>query len=102
MRGVLAEIAERHGCRLLPPAGPAVPPSSGLTIPEDLRLFHHLCGGVILFEGAPFAWRVSGPRELVAASPRLLTPELARQVATQHPTDLTNRCHVIAVCSRAS
>ena len=92
---VLAEIADRTGCRLLPPAGPATVPA-GLTIPDEVRRLHERCGGLILFEGAPFAWRISGPRELVAASPRLLTPELADEIAADDPTELTNGCYVIA------
>jgi hypothetical protein len=65
----LAQIASRPGCRLPPPNGQAIAPV-GMMIPTDLRRLHELCGGAILFEGAPFEWRVSGPQELVTASPR--------------------------------
>ncbi|WP_433061700.1 hypothetical protein [Dactylosporangium sp. CS-033363] len=86
---VLADIAQHGGCRLLPPVGP-VP---GLRVPDDLRLFYEACGGAILFEGA---WTISGPEQLVPASPRLLGPELAAEVAAAQPDDLTNGCFVFA------
>jgi hypothetical protein len=92
---VLAEVAAHPGCRLLPPAGPvAVPDAFALT--DDLRRFYELCGGAALFEGADFEWTVSGPHELVPASPRLLGPEAARDVAAEYPDDPTNWCFVFA------
>ena len=92
---MLAEIADRHDCRLLPPTGQARV-RSGLVVPADLSRFHDRCGGAILFVNAPFTWYVSGPDRLVAANPRLLTPEVAAQVADEEPDDLTNGCYVIA------
>ncbi len=92
---VLAEVDGRADCRLLPPAGPVVVPV-GLTMPPDLRRLHELCGGAILFENAPLTWRISGPNELVPASPRLLGAELAHRVGLEHPQDPTNGCYVIA------
>jgi hypothetical protein len=49
---VMDDIQRRPGCRLLPPTGfPMVP--TGLIVPDDLRRFYRLCGGLILFEHAP-------------------------------------------------
>jgi antitoxin YokJ len=95
LSGVLAEVAARDGCRVLPPAGAAMVPD-GFVLPDDLRRFYELCGGAILFEGTPDAWRISGPRQLVPAGPRLLGAELARDIAAQEPGDLTNGCFVFA------
>lgn len=92
---VLVEIAARDHCRLMPPAGHARVPD-GLAIPKGLCRFHNRCGGAVLFENAPFTWQVSGPDQLVPASPRLLTPAIAAKVAQEHPDDLTNTCYVIA------
>jgi hypothetical protein len=86
---VLAEIAGREDCRLLPPAGQAQVPA-GLLVPPDLRRFHDRCGGAVLFLGAEFAWHVSGPDRLVPASPRLLNPETAARVAVENPDDLVD------------
>jgi hypothetical protein len=92
---VLAEIAGRADCRVLPPAGQAKVPA-GLSIPPDLKHFHDRCGGVVLFATADFTWQVSGPEQLVPASPRLLTAAMAADIAAEYPTDLTNGCYVIA------
>ena len=92
---VLAAVAQHSGCRLLPPAGPVVI-SEAFRVPSDLRRFHELCGGALLFEGAPFEWRVSGPQQLVPASPRLLGPELAQETAIRQPDDVTNACFIFA------
>lgn len=88
---VLAEIAARTDCRLLSPVGQAQLPA-GLVVPPGVQRFHDRCGGAVLFTDAEFTWHVSGPGQLVPASPRLLTP----QVAAEYPDDLTNGCYVIA------
>ncbi|HEX6681617.1 MAG TPA: hypothetical protein VF062_02430 [Candidatus Limnocylindrales bacterium] len=95
LSAILAEIAGRPGCRVLPPAGqpPSIP---DWDVPQDIAEFYRLCGGLLLFDQAPYAWRVSGPSGLVPASPRLLTPDLAARVAVEYPDDLTNGCYVIA------
>jgi antitoxin YokJ len=92
---VLAEVAQHRGCRLLPPAGPVTVPER-FTLPEDLHRFYERCGGAVLFEGAPFEWTVSGPEQLVPASPRLLGPKSAQEIAAEYPDDLTNWCFVFA------
>lgn len=98
---VLAVIAARRDCRLLPRAGPARVPD-GLTLPDDVRRFHLRCGGAALFVGADFPWHVGIPDRLVAASPRLLTPRIAGRVAVEHPDDLTNGCYLVADRGRES
>ena len=92
---VLTEVAQRPGCQLLPPTGSVSLPDR-FTLPDDLRRFYELCGGAVLFEGATFEWTVSGPRQLVPASPRLLGPKPAQDIAAQYPDDLTNSCFVFA------
>ncbi|MDQ7909328.1 SMI1/KNR4 family protein [Phytohabitans sp. ZYX-F-186] len=91
----LDDITTRIGCHLRPPVGPPRIPV-GLAVPDDLRELYRRCGGATLFEDAPYPWRVSGPDELVAASPRLLTPDIAEEIAATDPSDLTNGCFVIA------
>ncbi|GAA4586091.1 hypothetical protein GCM10023194_31150 [Planotetraspora phitsanulokensis] len=94
MAEVLREIAGRSGCHVVPGGGSAVV-SGNVVLPEDLRQLYELCGGALLFEDAPFPRRVCGPGDFVPASPRLLTPEVAQQVAEEDPADLTNNCYVI-------
>jgi hypothetical protein len=92
---VLAEVGEHRECRLLPPVG-EVAPTQGFSFPADLYRFYELCGGAVLFEGAPFTWKIHGPQQLVAASPRLLGQDLAEETARQDPDELTNTCFVFA------
>jgi len=68
---MLATVARHGGCALVPPAGHVTLPD-GFALPDDLRRFYELCGGAVLFEGAPFEWRLNSPQQLVPASPRLL------------------------------
>ena len=98
---VLAAIARRDDCQVLPPAGQARVPD-GLALPADVLRFHDHCGGVVLFTGAEFPWHVAIPNRVVPASPRLLTPEVASRVAVENPEDLTNGCFVIADGGRES
>jgi antitoxin YokJ len=98
---VLAAIAARNDCQLLPPAGPARVPD-GVALPHDVSRFHERCGGAVLFIGTEFPWQVGVPDRVVAASPRLLTPEIATRVAVENPEDLTNECYVIADGGRES
>jgi hypothetical protein len=101
LSSVLAAVVQHPGCHLLPPTGPVTLPDP-FTIPGDLHQFYELCGGAVLFEGATFEWTVSGPHQLVPASPRLLGPEAAQHVATEYPDDLTNWCFVFAESSPRS
>jgi antitoxin YokJ len=91
----LTEVAQHPGCQLLPPTGPVTLPDR-FTLPDDLLRFYELCGGAVLFEGATVEWTVSGPHQLVPASPRLLGPEPAHDIAAEYPDDLTNWCFVFA------
>lgn len=98
---VLAVVAARSDCRLLPPAGQARV-TDGLSVPDDLRRFHERCGGAVLFTGTEYPLQVGVPDRVVAASPRLLTPEIAAGIAVEDPHDLTNSCFVIADGGRDS
>jgi antitoxin YokJ len=95
LRRVLADISRRDARGLLPADGPPLV-AERFSVPAGLSLFYELCGGVTLFAGAPFAWRVVGPRELVPASPRLLDAETAEEIARDDPDELTNGCFVFA------
>lgn len=92
---VLSVVRGRPGCQVLPAAGmPSIGP--GEAFPGDLAAFYSRCGGLLLFQGAEFPWRVSGPGQLVPAGPRLLGEQLAAEVAREYPRDLTAGCYVIA------
>jgi antitoxin YokJ len=94
LSAVLDEIRATADCRLLAPSGePELP--DGVSLPDDLVAFYELCGGATLFESSG-AWRVSGPRELVSAAPRLLTPELAEELRRTEPEHVASTCFVFA------
>ncbi|WP_089247020.1 SMI1/KNR4 family protein [Asanoa hainanensis] len=86
LRDLLDRVAGTPGCAVLPPSGQPMH-----RIPADLRELYDFCGGARLW-----GWRLSGPTELVPASPRLLGEAVAREVAVDQPDDLTNGCYVIA------
>ena len=98
---ILRVIIARSDCRLLPPAEP-MRVLDGLVLPDDLRGFHSRCGGAVLFAGAELPWFVGVAGCVVAASPRLLTPQMAASLAVEYPEDLTNGCYVIADGGRSS
>jgi hypothetical protein len=68
IEGVISLIAGTPSCTILPPAGNPVI-STHHTLPEDVREFYALCGGVRLFEESPFRTLVSTPAELQLANP---------------------------------
>lgn len=71
----VAEILQRirglAGCEVYAPERqPDVAPPHAL--PEDLRRFYSLCGGLSLFEGAEYPAFFSRPKELVPANPVII------------------------------
>jgi hypothetical protein len=96
LESVLAVVAARADCRVLPAAGlPSV--GTPLILPADLADFYRWCGGLMLFQGSLFPWRVSNAEQLVLAGPRLLGGvHQAAQIAAENPDDLTITCFVIA------
>ncbi|MEN3612130.1 SMI1/KNR4 family protein [Plantactinospora sp. ZYX-F-223] len=95
VRELLQRIRRTPDCVVMSSTGSAkVDP--GHHIPADLRVLYQQCGGAHLFRDAPFPWRLCGPADLVPASPRLLTEDIAREVCMEMPDDLTNSCYVIA------
>jgi len=49
---LIAELLQRKGCTLVPPAGqPSLP--EGLRLPDDLARFYQQCGGATLFADRP-------------------------------------------------
>ena len=62
--------------------------STSLTLPEDLRQFYEICGGLVLFEDAPFAWVIVGPHEV--------TPTNLEVIGEQVEDDITSSWYVIA------
>ncbi|WP_328471704.1 hypothetical protein OHA21_07905 [Actinoplanes sp. NBC_00393] len=70
MSELVARLREDPTCVFAQPAG-EIPPQLPV-LPEDLQEFYRACGGLTLFTGAPFAWRVCGPHELVPSNIEVL------------------------------
>lgn len=49
---------------------------NGLEAPEDLVEFYKLCGGISLFEGAPYAVKIVAPQEFINANPVIIGEEI--------------------------
>ena len=68
---ILHRIRGLAGCKVHPPQGlPDVPQPHAL--PDDLRQFYSLCGGLSLLEGAEYPAFISRPKELVPANPVII------------------------------
>lgn len=61
------EARATPGCLVHDPAG-LPEPASGLVLPDDLRDFYSLCGGVDLYTDADFTIRVLSPAEFIPAN----------------------------------
>lgn len=77
---LLAMIREDTRCSIFPVAGePQVHPAHRL--PDDLREFYHLCGGLMLFIGSVFPTSIVAPVDLVQANPVIVGEEGAYDIS---------------------
>jgi hypothetical protein len=64
MRQLVDKVRATADCSVRPPAGlPAVRP--GELLPQDIRRFYELCGGLTLYESQIYYVRIPGPNEFV-------------------------------------
>lgn len=65
---LLALVNSLPNCTVAPPNGlPRIDPDH--TLPDDLREFYELCGGVNLWLSSPYAIRIVSPAEVLLANP---------------------------------
>lgn len=70
---LLFTIARTPGCRIVPAAG--IPrPEQGHVLPEDLRSFYELCGGVELYRDRDYPITIVPPAEFRLANPEIVGP----------------------------
>jgi hypothetical protein len=68
---LLDQIARDPECIVLPEgAQPSIGPAH--VVPEDVRAFYDLCGGLVIARGSPYETRIVGPDECVLASDVIL------------------------------
>lgn len=76
MKELLNYVATLSNCQVLPKEASIEELVSDYIIPEDLKEFYMLCGGMILFDGSPYAVKIVGPREFKNANYEILGSEI--------------------------
>ncbi|GIH02809.1 hypothetical protein Rhe02_08760 [Rhizocola hellebori] len=61
---------------------------TSLTLPDDLRQFYEACGGLVLFQDAPFVWVIVGAHQMI--------PTNLEVIGEQVEDDITSTWFVIA------
>jgi antitoxin YokJ len=92
---VVEAIGSRHDCVVHEPQRPPVI-ELPLQLPDDLRRFYELCGGMVLCRDSPTPWRVLAAGDLVLAARRLLPEQDAEQVLADEPDDVASTTVVFA------
>lgn len=74
IKKIINDIQNKSDCRVLP----SITLSGDIikALPDDIKEFYSLCGGVILFENAPYSVRIVPPNEFVLANPVILGEEI--------------------------
>jgi len=88
MRELLQKISEMEGCKVLPPTG--IP---DINLPDDLTEFYSLCGGVFLFEGSDYWFKISSPEQLIPSNPAILPEGFDEDIPRD---DISNKLYIIA------
>jgi hypothetical protein len=83
---LVSRLREDATCVLAQPVGGVA--STPLRLPDDLRQFYEVCGGLVMFSDAPFVWEIVGPHDLVPTNLEVL--------GEQVEDDITSSWFVIA------
>jgi antitoxin YokJ len=86
LRELLSRLREDSSCVFAQPTGDAA--SGSFPLPDDLRQFYEICGGLVMFSNAPFVWEIIGAHELVPTNVEVL--------GEQVDGDITSSWFVIA------
>ena len=92
---LLLRIQTTPDCRVDAPSGfPVIKPEHRL--PEDVRAFYHLCGGLSLAEHSSYPVRIGPPTRCVLANPVILGEERARKVLRGQGKDISWSWYIVA------
>lgn len=84
---LVQQIRAIRGCEVLGPSKlPVLRP--GDVLPDDLREFYRLCGGIRLFVGAEYPLGIVEPGGFVRANPEI--------VGAECPDDITDSWYIVA------
>ncbi|WP_442869035.1 SMI1/KNR4 family protein [Bacillus sp. BP-3] len=73
MRQLIAQIESLSDCRVLEPAGLPIINEKKHSLPEDVKEFYSLCGGMVLFENEEYSVYIVSPQELILANPVIIS-----------------------------
>lgn len=87
VRELLEKIRNDPECEVLPPAG--IPEcAENCRLPDDIREFYGLCGGVVLFPSSEYHFEIAAPGEFQLANP-VIVGELC-------PEDISSQWYIVA------
>ncbi|ERN51963.1 SMI1/KNR4 family protein [Alkalihalophilus marmarensis] len=72
IKKLLTQIKNLTGCRVREPNGLPIIDETSHVLPEDVRDFYSLCGGVVLFEHEDYPTFVVPPDKFVLANPIII------------------------------
>lgn len=92
---MLTQIQVAPGCRLKAPAGqPQI--EAYLRLPDDLREFYQLCGGMTLAENTNYTLTIASPDQCMPANPIILGEVATRLAHASAANDISWSWYIIA------
>jgi len=92
---LLTQIQATPGCRIKAPAGlPQI--EAPFRLPDDLREFYQLCGGLTLAENTKYAITIVSPGQCVPANPVILGEVVAQLARSSDAEDISWSWYIIA------
>lgn len=76
IKALMEEIKEKINCKVFPCMETCV--DLQVTLPDDVKDFYSLCGGMTLFEDSPYSVRIVSPDEIRPADPVIVGEEIIR------------------------
>jgi len=95
IKTLISNIRLTPGCGVYTPTGlPHVRKEH--TLPDDLRDFYQLCGGVTLFQDASYSVSIVPPRKMVLANPIILNMWSEEELRADSGDDISWSWYIIA------
>lgn len=71
VKELLKKISTLSDCKVYPPNGLPIT-DENLDLPEDVKEFYSLCGGITLYENKDYSIKIAAPDEFVLANPLIV------------------------------
>lgn len=72
MRQLIEQIESLSDCRVLEPAGLPIIDETNHILPEDVKEFYSLCGGMVLFENEEYSVYIVPSQKFILANPVII------------------------------